>query len=64
MIKAVRKHVSDYLEVVASQAAIAEGIENMSFSAMERPAAEGVPGPAAHREVGVALAAAIARLLG
>ncbi|WP_415234686.1 DUF6473 family protein [Pseudorhodobacter sp.] len=64
MIEQVRDHANAYLEVVSSHEAAIEGTENMAFSPMERPAAEGVPGPVAHQEVGRALAAAIAQLLG
>jgi hypothetical protein len=63
MVQALRSHATNYLEVVASPKAIEQGLENMAFSALERPAAEGVPGQAAHREVGLALAGSIARLL-
>ncbi len=64
MIEQVRGQATAYLEVVSSRAALNEGIENMSFSAMERPAAQGVLGPKAHREVAEALSAAITQLLG
>lgn len=64
MIEAVRPHVTAYLEVVTSHAASTEGVESMSFSDMERPAAEGVPGPLAHQEVAGALADAVRHLLG
>ena len=63
MIDAVRNHASAYLEVVTSHAASSEGVENMSFSDLERPAAEGVPGPMAHQEVADALADALRHLL-
>lgn len=64
MINRLRGSATAYLEVVFSPEAIAEGVENMSFSPMERPAAEDVPGPLAHREVASALASAITHLLG
>ena len=64
MIAQVRGQATAYLEVVSSRAALNEGVENMSFSAMERPAAQGVPGPRAHREVAAALSDAITQLLG
>ena len=63
MISAVRNQATAYLEVVTSHAASAEGVENMSFSDLERPAAEGVPGPMAHQEVADALADALRHLL-
>ena len=64
MIDTLRGRATAYLEVVSSHQAVAEGVENMAFSALDRPAAEGVPGPTAHREVAMALADAIAQLLG
>jgi hypothetical protein len=63
MIDAMRSNATAYLEVVSSREAMNEGIENMLFSDMERPCAEGVPGPLTHREVAVALAAAVEHLM-
>jgi hypothetical protein len=64
MVASLQSHATAYLEVVASQEAADEGLEGMAFSAMERTAAEGVPGPKAHAEVAKALAMAIPQLLG
>ncbi|WP_022702558.1 DUF6473 family protein [Pseudorhodobacter ferrugineus] len=64
MIEQARAHATAYLEVVASHEASTEAMEAKAFSAMERPAAQGVPGPLAHKEVAAALAAAIDQLLG
>jgi len=64
MIEQVRGQATAYLEVVASREALTEGVEKMAFSPLERPAAQGVPGPLAHREVAAALGAAINQLLG
>lgn len=64
MIDQVRGRATAYLEVVSSHEALSEGVENMAFSPLERPAAQGVPGPLAHREVAAALRAAIEQLLG
>ncbi|WP_336469879.1 DUF6473 family protein [Pseudorhodobacter antarcticus] len=64
MINDVRSNTNAYLEVVTSRRANAEGIENMRFSELERPAAEGVPGPLAHAEVARALHDAVNHLLG
>jgi hypothetical protein len=64
MIEEVRPFATAYLEVVTSRAANTEGVENMAFSPLERPAAEGVPGPLAHREVADALGDALHQLLG
>lgn len=63
MIEQVRGYATAYLEVVTSQNANSEGVEKKAFSVMERPAAEGVPGPIAHREVASAIADAMAQLL-
>lgn len=64
MLEAVRPHARDYLEVVASPEALAEGLRGMAFGPMERPAAAGVPGPAVHAEVAQALAQRIMALMG
>lgn len=64
MIEQVRAHATAYLEVVSSRAALHESIDAKAFAVMERPAAEGVPGPLAHQEVAAALATAIDQLLG
>ncbi|WP_050525640.1 DUF6473 family protein [Pseudorhodobacter aquimaris] len=63
MIDQLRQHASAYMEVVTSEAANHEGIDDMVFSPLERHAAEGVPGPLAHREVADALNAGINQLL-
>ena len=52
------------IEVIYSDAARAEGVENLCFTGLERPAAEGVPGTRAHHEVAAALAPVLARLPG
>ncbi|RUS60278.1 hypothetical protein EGN72_10870 [Pseudorhodobacter sp. E13] len=62
MIDQVRGAASAYLEVVTSQQANDEGVDQMAFSAMDRAAAEGVPGPRAHREVAEAIADATRQL--
>lgn len=64
MIAALRSDVTAYLEVIASRRAAEDGVADMAFTAMERPAAEGMPNPTAHREVGIALAAAVTKILG
>jgi hypothetical protein len=63
MISALRGHANAYLEVVASHDAVAEGIGNMSFGPMERSCAFSVPGPIAHREVAIAIANTLPRLI-
>jgi hypothetical protein len=63
MIETVRASAQAYLEVVLSPEAQSEGIQNKGFSPMERPAAEGVPGPKAHHEVAQAVADALRKLM-
>lgn len=64
MIERVRGYATAYLEVVASRAALEEDVDAKSYAALDRGAAEGVPGPLAHQEVAAALATAIEQLLG
>lgn len=56
MLEAVKQYATGYVEVVASPAARARGVEGMLFSALDRPAAEILPNPAVHAEVAAALA--------
>jgi hypothetical protein len=63
MIEQVRPDALAYLEVILSPEAQNEGVQSMGFSPMERPAAEGVPGPRAHQEVARAVADALGKLL-
>lgn len=64
MVEAIRPFATAYLEVVYSDAARMEGLGSLCFSQLDRPAAEGVPGTRAHREVADAVAATISRMLG
>lgn len=63
MIQAIRAPVAGYVEAVYSAAALSQGVEGMAFAPMEAPAAAGLPGPAAHREVADLLIPAIHRLI-
>ncbi len=63
MVAALRGQAADYLEAVISPQALCEGVEGMAFAPMEAPAAAGVLGPAAHREVAAQLSPVIERLL-
>lgn len=63
MVEALRPRADAYLEVTYSAGALAEGVENLRFSALERPAAEGVPKTRAHGELAEALVTAVDRLL-
>ncbi len=63
MIEAVRPFAAAVVEVVISPAARACGTAGMHFAPLETPAAERVPGPAAHAEVARALAPVLRRLM-
>ncbi len=63
MIEEIRPYVTEVVEVVASEAALAMGTEGMKFSSMERPAAADVMGPAAHEEAAQALLEPLSRLI-
>ena len=63
MIAAVKGHATDYVEVVPSREARAQGVAGKAFAPLEEPAAALVPGPAEHREVARALVPVIQKLL-
>lgn len=63
MIDVVRPHFTDYVEVTASPAAQARGLEGMIFSPLEQPAAAETAGPAVHDEVAERLAPVVAALM-
>ncbi len=63
MISAIRTPAAAYVPAVISQAALSQGVDGMAFAPMEAPAAAGLPGPAAHREVADLLMPEIYRLL-
>ncbi len=63
MINAIRAPVAGYVEAVYSAAALSQGVEGMAFAPMEAPAAAGLPGPMAHREVADLLMPAIHQLM-
>lgn len=62
MIRAVRPYVTEYVEVISSPMARAEGLNGMAYGPMEQLAALGLPGPLVHREVANALGPVINRL--
>ncbi|MBL4918418.1 DUF6473 family protein [Szabonella alba] len=64
MLAALGPAARNGLQVVYSEAARREGVENLYFSGLERPAAEEVPGTLAHREVAEALIPVVTRILG
>ncbi len=55
MIAAVRPLAKDYLEVVLSPEAVDRATEGMVLGPLDMPVANGLPGPAAHREVAAGL---------
>ena len=63
MIQALRGLVADYVEVVSSAEARAEGVSGMIFTPLYHRAASELPGPAVHREIARALADRLEPLL-
>ncbi|MEO5615697.1 MAG: DUF6473 family protein [Cypionkella sp.] len=63
MINAIRTPTAAYVQAVISHAALSQGVDGMAFAPMEAPAAAGLPGPAAHREVADLLMPEIHRLI-
>ena len=63
MIQALRGLVADYVEVVSSPEARAEGVSGMIFTPLYHRAASELPGPAVHREIASALADRLKSLL-
>lgn len=63
MIAAVRSHAAAYVEATFSPTAQSQGIKGLAFAPMEAPAATGVPGPMAHKEVATLLMPVIHRLI-
>ncbi|HMO08578.1 MAG TPA: DUF6473 family protein [Paracoccaceae bacterium] len=63
MLAQVSEGAARRVEVVFSPDALSEGCAGMAFAPMDRPAAEGLPGPAAHREVAAAVTRALETLL-
>ncbi len=63
MIDKLRGHASAYLEVVASEDAVMEGLQKLHFGPMEQSCAAQLPGALAHKEVAIAIANALPRLI-
>jgi len=63
MIEEIRPFATEVVEVVASEAALAQGTAGMSYSSMEQPAAQELLGPAAHQEAARALLEPLSRLI-
>ncbi len=62
MIAALRAHAAQYVEVVASPAALLRGTDGMAFAPLDAAAAQGVPGPAVHRQIADQLGPELLRL--
>lgn len=62
MIGALRAHAAHYVEVVASHAALLRGTDGMAFAPLDTAAAQGVPGPAVHRQIADQLGPELLRL--
>ncbi|PSL17542.1 DUF6473 family protein [Shimia abyssi] len=63
MLEELRPLVDDIVEVVASDAALAKGVEGMNCTQMERVAAQRMLGPAAHTEASEVLVGSLERAL-
>ncbi|MFN4130310.1 MAG: DUF6473 family protein [Paracoccaceae bacterium] len=63
MISAVRAQVAHYVEVVASPTALSRGTDGMAFAPLDAIAAQGLPGPAVHRQIANQLGPELLRLL-
>jgi len=63
MIEEIRPYVTEVVEVVPSDAALAQGTEGMVFSPMEKPAAQELMGPAAHAEAAQALLRPLSQMI-
>ena len=61
MIDALRPYVAAWVQPEPGQGA--NTLEGMAFAEMERPAAEGLPGPLAHEAVAIRVAETVDRLL-
>lgn len=62
-LEALRGDVTEVVEVVASPEAQSRGTEEMIFAELDRPAAERMLNPAAHKEAAAALAPVLATML-
>ena len=63
MIEALRNLVAVWVEPFAHPPSGAGALDGMAFAEMERPAAEGLPGPEVHEAVALRVAVAVDRLL-
>lgn len=63
MVARLRPSVRAVVEVVSSSAAMQEAAKGLSYTEMEEPAARGVPGLAAHREVSARVTTALRQML-
>lgn len=63
MLARLRPSVRAVVEVLSNSAALIEAEGGLSFTALEEPAARGVPGLAAHREVSARLTAVLRQIV-
>ena len=63
MMARLRPSVRAIVEVLSNSAALIEAEGGLSFTALEEPAARGVPGLAAHREVSARLTAVLRQIV-
>lgn len=63
MIEEIRPYVTEVVEVIPSNAALAQGTEGMVFSPMEKPVAQELMGVAAHEEAAKALLEPLSRMI-
>ena len=63
MIARLKPKVGGYAEALVADAGTSEGLSGMIFAPLEAPAAAGVPGPFAHREMAEVVSTELQRLL-
>ncbi|RGP38304.1 DUF6473 family protein [Pseudotabrizicola alkalilacus] len=62
MVAVLRAQVTCYVEVVASPDALLRGTSGMAYAPFDAPAAQGLPGPAVHRQIADQLGPELQRL--
>ncbi|MDR7123456.1 DUF6473 family protein [Pseudotabrizicola sp. 4114] len=62
MVAVLRAQVTCYVEVVASPDAVLRGTSGMAYAPFDAPAAQGLPGPAVHRQIADQLGPELLRL--
>lgn len=64
MIDALRPRVADYIQIIASDAALVKGTAGMIYPETEAPVASALLGPSVHEEIAAAVAPIVGRYLG